>query len=133
MQPDLVIAAGQDKRSVPPRTQRLHDAGYISKLRVIHYGTRTSWMILKRFANEVDAQVAQQGIHFATKKIRKRLNHSELDAQEEVVQDDMRVKRSIIHDALELLCEAEVLDWHVFKVRLVSTRHCWLAKVLTID
>ena len=49
LQPDLVRITGQDKRSVPMRTQNLHDKGYIVKKPVITAGMRTSLCILKRF------------------------------------------------------------------------------------
>ena len=51
-QPDLVKISGQDKRSVPLRTQNLHDKGYIEKRTVLFSGNRTSLCMLKRFARE---------------------------------------------------------------------------------
>ena len=50
LQADLVKITGQDKRSVPKRTQNLHDHGYIEKTPVLVNGTRTSWLYAKRFA-----------------------------------------------------------------------------------
>ena len=56
MQPDLVRISGQDKRSVPGRTQSLHDKGYIEK-RPIRLGLlKTSLLILKRFAGITENQ-----------------------------------------------------------------------------
>ncbi|KAI4237140.1 MAG: hypothetical protein LQ349_002064, partial [Xanthoria aureola] len=52
LQPDLVRISGQDKRSVPQRTQRLHDEGYISKTPVLVNRSHTSRLILKRYAPE---------------------------------------------------------------------------------
>ncbi|MCJ1247769.1 hypothetical protein MMC30_004984 [Trapelia coarctata] len=49
LQPDLVRITGQDKRSVPMRTQNLHDKGYIVKKAVITAGSRTSLCTLRRF------------------------------------------------------------------------------------
>ena len=51
-QPDLVRITGQDKRSVPLRTQNLHDKGYIEKRNVLFSGNRTSLCTLKRFAHQ---------------------------------------------------------------------------------
>lgn len=50
IQPHLVKISGQDKRSVPARTQRLCDNGYIIKRPTQAEGSRTSLCILKRFA-----------------------------------------------------------------------------------
>lgn len=50
IQPNLVKISGQDKRSVPARTQRLCDNGYIIKRPTQAEGSRTSLCILKRFA-----------------------------------------------------------------------------------
>ena len=52
MQPGLVKISGQDKRSVPRRTQRLCDNGYIVKRPIQADGSRTSICILKRFVPE---------------------------------------------------------------------------------
>ena len=50
LQADLVRLTGQDKRSLPKRTQNLHDHGYIEKRSVLFNGQRTSWLYGKRFA-----------------------------------------------------------------------------------
>lgn len=52
MQPGLVRLSGQDKRSVPRRTQRLCDNGYIVKRPIQADGSRTSICILRRFVPE---------------------------------------------------------------------------------
>lgn len=48
-QPDLSKASGQDKRSVPKRTEELHRKGYIVKKLVYEKGTKTSLLVLKRY------------------------------------------------------------------------------------
>ena len=50
LQPDLVKITGQDKRSVPSRTQRLADRGYIQKLPIFTDSKRTSLLLLSKFA-----------------------------------------------------------------------------------
>lgn len=50
LQPELVAVSGQDKRSLPKRTDRLQTNGYIEKRPVLVCGSRTSLCILKRFA-----------------------------------------------------------------------------------
>ncbi|RMD45019.1 hypothetical protein DV735_g30, partial [Chaetothyriales sp. CBS 134920] len=55
MQGDLGRQTGQDKRSVPKRTDFLCAKGYILKLPVINKGTKTSLLILRRYAHCVAA------------------------------------------------------------------------------
>ena len=50
LQADLTKATGQDKRSLPKRTQNLYENGYIEKKPVLFKGTRTSWLYAKQFA-----------------------------------------------------------------------------------
>ncbi|KAL8996492.1 MAG: hypothetical protein Q9169_004001 [Polycauliona sp. 2 TL-2023] len=52
LQPDLVRISGQDKRSVPQRTQRLHDAGHILKIPLLVNRAHTSRLMLKRYASQ---------------------------------------------------------------------------------
>lgn len=52
LQAELVKASGQDKRSVPKRTDNLHDKGYIEKRGVLTKGARTSICILKQYAKQ---------------------------------------------------------------------------------
>ncbi len=49
LQPDLTRISGQDKRSTPLRTQRLHDRGYIEKRKVQLRGQSTSLCTLRKF------------------------------------------------------------------------------------
>ena len=65
LQPDLVRISGQDKRSLPARTDRLHDGGYIEKKGVSVELVNpprllnTSKCTLKRFANGISDQTEQ--------------------------------------------------------------------------
>lgn len=49
LQPALITISGQDKRSVPKRTDNLAEHGYITKVAVAARGQRTSLLKLKRF------------------------------------------------------------------------------------
>ncbi|QIW95037.1 hypothetical protein AMS68_000555 [Peltaster fructicola] len=51
-QPDLVKESGQDKRSVPQRTDVLAKRGYITKVPVISKGSKTSLLKLKKYAED---------------------------------------------------------------------------------
>lgn len=50
LQADLMKSTGQDKRSVPGRTQNLCKHGYIEKKPVLFNGGRTSWLYAKKYA-----------------------------------------------------------------------------------
>jgi len=50
LQPDVTKVTGQDKRSLPKRTDNLSKNGYIIKTNVIARGTKTSLLKLKKFA-----------------------------------------------------------------------------------
>ncbi|KAK7615515.1 hypothetical protein JOL62DRAFT_561574 [Phyllosticta paracitricarpa] len=50
VQPEITRISGQDKRSVPRRTDNLQKNGYITKTHVLAKGTRTSLCTLKKFA-----------------------------------------------------------------------------------
>lgn len=52
IQPDVRKLTGQDKRSVPKRTDKLAEKGYITKEAVFGTGTQTSLLKLKRYQNE---------------------------------------------------------------------------------
>lgn len=52
LQPDVTKLTGQDKRSLPKRTDNLAKNGYIVKHNVIARGTKTSLLKLKKFAGD---------------------------------------------------------------------------------
>lgn len=52
LQPDVVALTGQDKRSVPKRTDTLAENGYITKEPCQGGGSKTSLLKLKKFANQ---------------------------------------------------------------------------------
>lgn len=49
LQPDVTAITGQDKRSVPKRTDQLHEKGYISKEACLGGGLKTSLLRLSKF------------------------------------------------------------------------------------
>jgi B-block binding subunit of TFIIIC len=51
LQTNLVKKSGQDKRSVPKRTDMLRNKGYIEKRAVCVRGMKTSLLVLRRFAS----------------------------------------------------------------------------------
>ncbi|KAH0555998.1 hypothetical protein GP486_006059, partial [Trichoglossum hirsutum] len=61
LQGDLVRETGQDKRSVPKRTDVLAQKGYIEKRAVIAKGSSTSHLTLKRFVRVIPPSVPHNG------------------------------------------------------------------------
>lgn len=59
VQGDLVQLSGQDKRSVPGRTDALQAKGYIDKKAIQYKGARTSLCILRKFARCLPAEISQ--------------------------------------------------------------------------
>lgn len=59
-QPDLVKLSGQDKRSVPKRTDALHRKGYIDKRPIQTKTARTSLCTLQRFRHSTAQTTADQ-------------------------------------------------------------------------
>jgi B-block binding subunit of TFIIIC len=53
LQGELIRESGQDKRSVPKRTDSLRDKGYIEKRAVHIRGLKTSRLVLRKFASPV--------------------------------------------------------------------------------
>lgn len=112
LQPDLVRITGQDKRSVPMRTQNLHDKGYIVKKPVIFAGSRTSLCILRRFTlqgpgnnDEVpERYTASSGEEVSFKIVRESMfGHVETE----------------IRQAFELLREPKLVTWTDLKRKVV--------------
>ena len=65
LQPDLIQLSGQDKRSVPKRTDALAAKGYIVKRTVLITKHRTSLCVLKRFTKSGEGVLLD---HPATKE-----------------------------------------------------------------
>ncbi|RMY74948.1 hypothetical protein D0864_09912 [Hortaea werneckii] len=63
LQPDITRITGQQKQSVPKRTQNLADKGYVTKKSVLATGTKTSLLTLKKFEEKSsDLAIAPQGV-----------------------------------------------------------------------
>ncbi|EME85429.1 uncharacterized protein MYCFIDRAFT_171355 [Pseudocercospora fijiensis CIRAD86] len=72
LQPVVTKITGQDKRSVPHRTDRLAQNGYIVKEPVVGAGTRTSVLRLARYANlknQFDMPANQPGLRGSTRPV----------------------------------------------------------------
>ncbi|KXT17314.1 hypothetical protein AC579_548 [Pseudocercospora musae] len=72
LQPVATKITGQDKRSVPHRTDRLAQNGYIAKEAVVGAGTRTSVLRLAKYTsqgNQTDMPANQPGLRGATRPV----------------------------------------------------------------
>ncbi|KAF7195382.1 hypothetical protein HII31_03274 [Pseudocercospora fuligena] len=72
LQPVVTKITGQDKRSVPHRTDRLAQNGYIAKEAVVGAGTRTSVLRLAKYTsqgNQTDMPANQPGLRGATRPV----------------------------------------------------------------
>lgn len=118
LQPDLVRVSGQDKRSVPKRTERLHMTNYIEKKAVHIKGNRTSICILKRFT---DGDAAS-----------KRKAKDEGDREEQDMADRSSALKENLKDSVvevEVLSQAiidivrpvQIVTWDDMKTTLVRT------------
>lgn len=87
LQPDLVIISGQDKRSVPERTRRLHVGGYISKTGVLVRGFHTSKLILSRYVQKSpQGNDAAGGLNGADDIVRNGDDSTEMEVDLDVLQ-----------------------------------------------
>ncbi|ETN41694.1 uncharacterized protein HMPREF1541_03630 [Cyphellophora europaea CBS 101466] len=71
LQGELGRVAGQDKRSVPKRTDALHAKGYIIKETVILRGFKSSRLTLRRFATQEQINKAGSGLSEAPPAVRR--------------------------------------------------------------
>jgi len=62
LQPDLVRLSGQDKRSVPRRTDTLHSKGYLVKESCLGGGIKTSLLRLKKLVKSDEKKTAHFGM-----------------------------------------------------------------------
>ncbi|MCJ1311188.1 hypothetical protein MMC25_004859 [Agyrium rufum] len=109
-QPDLVRISGQDKRSVPKRTDTLQQKGYIVKSMIFHEGHRTSHCLLKRFAtSEHILQKPGSAVH------RNILQVEPASAISKSVYNVMMTMQPTFDKMFELLRECPVYAWYDLK------------------
>ena len=116
LQPDLVRVSGQDKRSVPKRTERLHENGYIEKKAVHAKGNRTSICVLKRFATA--------GVAFKRKaKADGNSDGRDMADLSLVLKENLKssvVEVEVLLQAiLDILRELQIITWDNLKRKLV--------------
>ncbi|WEW61236.1 hypothetical protein PRK78_006726 [Emydomyces testavorans] len=116
IQGDLVRISGQDKRSVPKRTDLLQQKGYIEKKAIQYKGARTSLCTFQKFAGSGPAEISQ-----SARPENERVGNAQ--------QDDM-IDFSVLLDKLFLcLRERKVITRNELKIELGMTE-LWRSKVL---
>ncbi|MCJ1376915.1 hypothetical protein MMC17_000005 [Xylographa soralifera] len=113
LQPELVRVTGQDKRSVPWRTQKLCDRGYIVKKEVVASRARTSLCILKRFA-------VQSSSKDVTAKDQYLISHpnSIKTGDKDYVDTKSRVVETRLRATFDILKELKIILWDDLKMKL---------------
>lgn len=116
VQSDLVRLTGQDKRSVPHRTQKLVEKGYMVKIPVMFESSRTNTCILKRFAS-TDARAGK------TSHLLPPLNNLELRESQGALTLGLGGRfgeiEDSIRDMLQSLKELRIIRWNDLKRKLV--------------
>lgn len=118
LQGELGRVAGQDKRSVPKRTDVLHTKGYVIKEATILRGFKSSRLTLRRFATP--AQLAQANVSTS--------DHPAASRQERTVRD-------VVDDVIRVLSGASLAELDDLSSRVkMSTRNAQkaLSRILRI-
>ncbi|EHY53091.1 hypothetical protein ABEF92_003942 [Exophiala dermatitidis] len=99
LQGDLRQATGQDKRSVPKRTDTLQKKGYIIKTTVYRKGIKTSRLFLKKFAPTVSHDATQTSHGSSVRDVVRRIF--------DVLSKEKLVPQSKLAEVLSLKTSAE--------------------------
>ncbi|KAL9004409.1 MAG: hypothetical protein Q9188_002767 [Gyalolechia gomerana] len=111
LQPDLVRISQQDKRSVPERTRRLHDGGYISKVPVLINRSHTSKLTLKRY---VKSSIHRSGTAGAVDDAGQILRPAKNSTENEI--DFLALQ----HKIFDILKEFRLITFNELKEKLVG-------------
>lgn len=124
LQPDVVRLSGQDKRSVPKRTDSLASKGYITKESCLGSGAKTSLLRLKKFAqlgNSIESKVQSDSARIknddnVTSVVR-------YDQWYELIIAELKKKNDNIM-LLDTLCDVAVSTFSMFTLRDRRLRYC---------
>lgn len=114
LQPDLTRISGQDKRSTPVRTQRLHDRGYIEKKKVQTKGQATSLCTLRKFVAST-SKTASDPTGITEEVIRRDTSVTKAGAQEELIDVKAMLRRMF-----DILNEVNIVTHLDLKRQLVA-------------
>ncbi|KAL9045561.1 MAG: hypothetical protein Q9214_001412, partial [Letrouitia sp. 1 TL-2023] len=116
LQPELVRISGQDKRSVPDRTRRLHERGYIDKIPVLVKQSHTSKLTLKRFARKINDEST--------------LNDSSIGTIQPESKETAIDYQAFLRRIFDILRKAELITLIDFKEQLGVIGRRWSMKFL---
>lgn len=114
LQPELTRISGQDKRSTPVRTQRLHDNGYIEKKKVQTRGQVTSLCTLRKFVAST-SQTTPDPTGVTDEVIRRDTSATIAGPQEELIDIKAMLRR-----IFDILNELNIITHIDLKRKLVS-------------
>ncbi|KAB2576400.1 Transcription factor tau subunit sfc3 [Lasiodiplodia theobromae] len=122
VQPEITRISGQDKRSVPKRTDNLAKHGYITKVHVLAKGTRTSLCTLKRYAK------TQRQKKAALPPIHARSTPDEIKAV--IFQDGLLLYDKFFDILMNILQDCKIVTIEDCKRKLGITTKTWEMKSL---
>lgn len=122
VQPEITRISGQDKRSVPKRTDNLAKHGYITKVHVLAKGTRTSLCTLKRYAK------TQREKRAALPPIHARSTPDEIKAV--IFQDGLLLYDRFFDILMDILQDCKIVTIEDCKRKLGITTKTWEMKSL---
>ncbi|KAL9111022.1 MAG: hypothetical protein Q9227_004455 [Pyrenula ochraceoflavens] len=103
LQAELVKISGQDKRSVPKRTDRLHAAGYIEKRRIQVVNSLTSLLKLRRYAGDSEKRhtLAKTGEVATNDRAGKEIEFVDFGPLIQSLFEHLRTDRLVTHKSLK--------------------------------
>ena len=128
LQPDLRRLSNQDKRSVPARTDRLHERGYIVKSAVQGKGLPTSLCVLKRFAptfTQFLPMTSQIGIEDSNPLENKLLSDDRTINPYRYTQESLLLMKPLVEVMLSMLRKFKTVSLHEIKLKLVCHIAGW--------
>ena len=118
VQGDLIKQTGQDKRSLPTRTERLHQKGYIVKRLIFKRGAKTSMLYLKKFAPGEFGKPMEHGqIHMESEK-QDMMNPDNTDAGTKI--EEALDVGHLLDSLFAILKEFAIITFDDLKRKLVS-------------
>lgn len=115
LQPDLTRISGQDKRSTPLRTQRLHEKGYIEKKKVQTKGQVTSLCTLRKFVPS-SSKTTSNSTRVTNEVIRIDVSATKAGAEEELID-----VKALVRKMFDILNELKIITHMDLKRKLVLT------------
>lgn len=112
LQPELARVSGQDKRSVPARTDRLQERGYIVKQPVLGEKSRTSLCILKRYAGHTTQEKSARSDESPSAD-------TENSTSRQYTMGQLRETEAKIREMFDILAKVTLITWQDLKRKLV--------------